>query len=227
MNKQNQEKKDLNSSLNGNKESAFASKMAKFNQAQGTRKSNAMAPLSNNLMSQREAGGSRLSAMAHGSSGGNLNSSFSALNSSLSQKWAQINSGQKKIGGLTGRPGFGQSASNLAQTVGPGAGGQAQGSLNNSNNKFQSKMTGGFASRMQTKSTFGQNAEKINGAGSPTKIGMAGGNRSLGGGGGISGNSFRARIQGFGGNNDSGAANTSQAAISQNQGTASATNQDL
>lgn len=33
VNKQNQEKKDLNSSLNGNKMSAFESKMAKFNQA--------------------------------------------------------------------------------------------------------------------------------------------------------------------------------------------------
>ena len=58
---------------------------------------------------------------AAGGNGGNLNSSFSALNNSLSAKWAKINSGQKKIGGLTGRPGMAQSSQNLAQTVNYGA----------------------------------------------------------------------------------------------------------
>jgi len=36
-------------------------------------------------------------------SSGNLNTSFSQLNSKLSQKWAAINSGSKK-GNVTGRP---------------------------------------------------------------------------------------------------------------------------
>lgn len=78
-----------------------------------------------------------------GGGANNLNSSFSALNNSLSQKWAQINSGPKKIGGLTGRPGALQSSSALAQTVNPGFGAQGANALNTSNNKFQRKATGG------------------------------------------------------------------------------------
>lgn len=43
-------------------------------------------------MTQRENPGSRMGTMAVGGGNtGNLNSSFSALNNSLSQKWAKIN----------------------------------------------------------------------------------------------------------------------------------------
>jgi hypothetical protein len=111
-------------------------------------------------MSSRE-GGNRLGTVIQGGGTNNLNSSFSALNNSLSQKWAQINSGPKKIGGLTGRPGALQSTSALAQTANPGFSAQGTSTLNTSNNKFQRKATagaaagsigggiGGFAERVQ------------------------------------------------------------------------------
>jgi hypothetical protein len=119
-----------------------------------------MASATNNLMSSRE-GGNRLGTVIQGGGTNNLNSSFSALNNSLSQKWAQINSGPKKIGGLTGRPGALQSTSALAQTANPGFSAQGTSTLNTSNNKFQRKATagaaagsigggiGGFAERVQ------------------------------------------------------------------------------
>lgn len=99
------------------------------------------------------------SGQVSGGQGGqqNLNTSFSALNNSLSQKWALINSGNKKVGGLTGRQQMHQSTSNLAQTLTPG-----YNQLNSSTNKFQSKIGGGggFASRLQSKQTPGGAAAK-------------------------------------------------------------------
>ena len=244
----NQGKQDLGSSLNEQKQTLFDSKMAKL---QG-RKSNIMASGNNNLISSRD-GGARTGTVV-GGGGNQLNSSFSALNTSLSQKWAQINGGPKKMGGLTGRPGALQSSSALAQTVNPGFGAQGANALNTSNNKFQRKATagagagsigggigggiGGFAERVQKQqsATALPNAPSgLIGQGkpSPSKIGMGQAPaRSIGGangaGGGISSNSFRARIQGFGnsaaqGGGASGAATT----VPQNTGGASATNSDL
>jgi hypothetical protein len=66
-----------------------------------------------------------------------LNTSFSALNNSLSQKWAQINS-NKKFGGLTGRPQM-DNTNKLAQSMVPQSFGQNN-NLNLSQNKFQSKI---------------------------------------------------------------------------------------
>jgi hypothetical protein len=105
-----------------NKMSAFESKMAKFQQKK----------------SVTNQGGEQ-----------QLNSSFSAMNNSISQKWAAINSdGKSKFGGLTGRP---QTAGGnmMAQTLTAGMGSTA--ALNNSNNKFQSKLGGGLASRLENK----------------------------------------------------------------------------
>ena len=129
---------------------------------------------------------------------GNLNTSFSALNNSLSQKWAAINSGQKKIGGLTGRPQMQQSQSNLAQTMGPGG----SNALNTSSNKFQSKMQGGFANRLQNKQSVNPPPQtQIGGGISHQHQANAQANnalnRSSNPGPGLSNNSFRSRLQGL------------------------------
>jgi hypothetical protein len=93
-----------------------------------------------------------------------LNTSFSAMNHQLSEKWRNINKDKK--GAITGRPQQTQSSTNLSQTMNNGF--QARNSLNTSNNKFQSKVQGGaFANRVQ-------NASK------PYDQ-LSGGNNSLGG----------------------------------------------
>jgi len=160
----------------------------------------------------------------------NLNTSFSALNSSLSQKWAAINSsGKPKIGGLTGRPTTaGAPGMNLAQTITPGLNNQ----LNTSNNKFQSKMQSGFASRLQSKaqpaSGIPQAATGQIGGGtdrpSPSKIGMGGNLTKSSAGGGISSNSFRSRLVGGLGTNTQAAAGGNAPAGGQ---PSAASNQDL
>ena len=157
------------------------------------------------------------------------------------------------MGGLTGRPGALQSSSALAQTVNPGFGAQGANALNTSNNKFQRKATagagagsigggigggiGGFAERVQKQQSataLPQPPSGIIGQGkpSPSKIGMgqAPANRSIGAngaGGGISSNSFRARIQGFGNSAAQGGASGAATTVPANTGGASATNSDL
>jgi len=203
---------DLNKSLS--KMSAFESKMSKFQ----SRKS-AVVDGSDAKRSSMVGAGQQ--------SQNNLNTSFSALNNSLSQKWAAINSsGPKKFGGLTGRPQTAQTGM-LAQTITPGMGGTN--ALNTSNNKFQSKMQGGFANRLQNKQAPGTQkptSSQVIGQGSPSKIAASQSTTQIGAGsalkrnsnaGGVSTNSFRSRLQGFG---------TSTQPAQPGPG-ASATNQDL
>jgi len=68
----------------------------------------------------------------------NLNTSFKDVNMDLRQKWDAIKGGNKKLGGLTGRPQMNQGAIALSQTMNTGFGGQhpSTNPLNLSNNKF-------------------------------------------------------------------------------------------
>ena len=71
--------------------------------------------------------------------GQGLNTSFSELNKNISDKWGAL----KNKGNATGRP-------QLNQTIsGAGVGAMGTNQLNTSNNKFQSRLQGSFANRMQ------------------------------------------------------------------------------
>ena len=197
-----QPSQDLNRSLN--QMSAFESKMAKFKR---TSTANLQQPSTHREQDSRQTTGQQ-----------NLNTSFSAMNQNISQKWAQISGSSKKIGGLTGRSTM-NPTNNLAQTINAGT----SNPLNTSNNKFQSKVQGSFASRIQ------QN-----------KFGGGGNNDSIGAkdqaqapqqkiGGGISSNSFRSRLQGLGSAQSSQqiSSNTQVPQSNSGAGAAAASSQDL
>ena len=157
--------------------SAFESKMAKFQEKKQSVNQSMMPPTTQARQSTGAAN--------------NLNTSFSVLNNNLSQKWAAINSGQKKVGGLTGRP---QTANTqLAQTITS----NAVNPLNTSHNKFQSKM--GLMNKMKSNPSNAVVQQPNTGIiGEKPKVASAIPQAPASASkGGISQNSFRSRLQGM------------------------------
>lgn len=240
-----QQQQDLNTS--NNKMSAFEEKMAKFQQRKSAIGTIGGGPSTPGMTGNAPGRATQIG----GGNQQNLHTSFSALNNSFSQKWAAINS-NKKIGSITGRPQL-ESQNKLAQSMLPGSNFGGGNKLNMSQNKFQSKMQGGgaaagggigggigggFASRLQNKAnnsslggkqeeeetgTIGQKSPFKKAAGIPQPSSATALNRSTNAGG-ISGNSFRNRLQGLGhGNQTNVPVNTTPGGA----GNSAASNQDL